>query len=154
TPSANTWRLLTQPPPRIVPLKVVIPLRSVAASEVLPPGQMQRPELNRTTSWKGTPTSGWPWQFFRNTLIVIPVPANVSPVPAGEIVMRSLAILVKVTTQYDESGQTMSAAATPAKHAVSAVATATMSAFLNILRHLQKNFQRVNRDGSENPKSL
>src|SRR5262249_45553303 len=85
-------------------------------------------------SCNGTPTRGAPWQFFRNTRIVIPVPANVSPVPAGEIVIRSLAGLVKATVQYDESGQTMSAAAIAAMPSMAKATSAAMSRRRSIAR--------------------
>src|SRR5262245_3260699 len=110
-----------------------MPFKSVAASATLPPGQIQRPELNSTISCNGTPTSGWPWQFFKKTRIVIPAPANVSP-RDGPIVIRFFAGLVNVTVQYDESGQTMSADAIEPILAMASAARAMTIAERNMAR--------------------
>src|SRR5262245_1591481 len=73
----------------------------------------------------------------------MPFCGNVSPFRPGEIVTRSLAVAY-CTVAYDESGQMMSAAAVPAKHATSA---ATTNVFLNICDTSKRTFQRSSRDG-------
>jgi hypothetical protein len=79
-------------------------------------------------------------QFFRKTRIVIPVPAKVSPAPFGAIVTRFLAGLVKLTVQYDESGQTMSAIAGPTKLVAISATSVTTSDFLNICDTSKRTF--------------
>src|SRR5262249_2139677 len=82
-PSMYTVSECAHPPPDNVPLKVVLPLMSVSASAMLPPGHRQRFGLYRMISRAGPPRIPTPRESLTGTSMEIPVDVNVSPWPSG-----------------------------------------------------------------------